>query len=437
MEIKTGHIKCSSCGAPLSLPEGPSKNRIKCPFCSVENFIVSEDVTLGGINFELSEASIHKRIIEVFSNADFAPFDIFTESSVKKINKLVIPAYLYVSCTGVGSLSYEKGVKREVTYSLDDREQTNTFIDWHPMSLTINDIRDYLVAGNKNYTEIFKTMFGDNRAPEIVKAENLNFPNDATEINYDLTEGDVYGKALQELVNKSVTEKGNSSVEGDSVRNIHVDGITIQKGEVRKVSVAVYEVILEYKGTEFKIFLSNDEKASASENLPVDTENKTLVEGSNEAYNATETKTKNGMLTAIIVLIIVGVLTLFAFIGFMLLIVAGILIIIYIPMAKESNAKFKEYMKAKDDYVYGFSEAKLNYLNSKVALKGILSNLSGNPDAFPAIDPEEVKKLEDKKAKDAAEAAKAAEKAAKAEAAAKAKEAKAAATAKAEDKKEN
>ena len=139
------------------------------------------------------------------------------------------------------------------------------------------------------------------------------------------------------------------------------------------------------------------------------------------------------MLTAIIVLIIVGVLTLFAFIGFMLLIVAGILIIIYIPMAKESNAKFKEYMKAKDNYVYGFSEAKLDYLNRKVALKGILSNLSGNPDAFPAIDPEEVKKLEDKKAKDAAEAAKAAEKAAKAEAAAKAKEAKAAETAKKEE----
>ena len=91
MEIKTGHIKCSSCGAPMSLPEGTIKNRIKCSFCGVENFIISEDVTTGGMNFELSDAAIHRRILEVFSSSEYAPFDIFTESSIKKINKLIVP----------------------------------------------------------------------------------------------------------------------------------------------------------------------------------------------------------------------------------------------------------------------------------------------------------------------------------------------------------
>ena len=434
MEIKTGHIKCSSCGAPMSLPEGTIKNRIKCSFCGVENFIISEDVTTGGMNFELSDAAIHRRILEVFSSSEYAPFDIFTESSIKKINKLVVPAYLFVSCTGIGTLQYEKGIDRETSYWDDDgKEHTNTYTDWHPMSMAVSDTRDYLVAGNKDFSEAFKKMFGENRAPEIIKAEELKFPNDSTEIKFDLTEGDVYGNALKDLVDIAVDKKGRASVEEGSTRNIRVDGITMQKGEVRKISVAVYEVILEYKGSEFKIFLSNDEKASYGENIPVDTETKTLVEGNHDAFEATDSMGLGKMLAAIIVLIILGVILLFAFIGIIFLIIAGVLLVLYIPKAKESNAKFKEYLKSKDDYVYSFSEAKLDYLNKKVALKGILNNLSGNSEAFPAIDPEEVKKLEEKKAKDAAVAAKAAEKAAEAAARIEAVKAKAAE----KEKKEN
>ncbi|MBP5528650.1 MAG: hypothetical protein J6X80_01230 [Lachnospiraceae bacterium] len=415
MEIKTGHLKCSSCGAPLSLPEGTLKNRIKCSFCGVENFIIDEDVIAGGMNFDLSDADIHRRVLDVISDTKYAPYDIFTESNIKKINKLIVPAYLFVSLTGIGTVTYEKGIDREVSsFSDDGHDDSYTVTDWHAMSAAISDTRDYLVAGNKDFSELFRIMFGENRAPEILKAEQLKFPKDCIEIKFDLTEGDVYGKELKALVDKTIDEKGRASIEDGKTRKVKVDGITIQKGEVRKISVAIYEVILEYKGSEYKILLSNDEKATFAENIPLDSEIQALVEEKKAIYEEADKKAPIGMLVAIIILFIVGFITLFFLIGIVLIIIAIVLLIIYIPKAKESNAKFEEYRKAEGEYLDNFVKAKKDFINKKTALKGVLSNVSGNPDAFPVIVEEEPKEAEEKaeevKAEEKTENAKAEEK---------------------------
>lgn len=398
MEIKTGHLKCSSCGAPLSLPEGALKNRIKCSFCGVENFIIDEDVIAGGMNFDLSDPDIHRRVLDVISDTKYAPYDIFTESSIKKINKLIVPAYLFVSLTGIGTVTYEKGIAREYSYYDDDgHENTNTVYDWHAMSAAVSDTRDYLVAGNKNFSELFRIMFGENRAPEILKAEQLKFPKDCTEIKFDLTEGDVYGKELKALVDKTIDEKGRASIEEGHTRKVKVDGITIQKGEVRKISVAIYEVILEYKGIEYKVLLSNDEKATFAENIPLDSEIQAFVEEKKAIYEEADKKVSVGLLALIIVLFVLGVMTLLALIGIVFIIIAIILlVVIYIPKAKESNAKFEEYKKAEGEYLDKYVKAKKDFINKKTALKGVLSNVSGNPDAFPVIVEEEPKEAEEK-----------------------------------------
>ena len=84
-------------------------------------------------------------------------------------------------------------------------------------------------------------------------ADKLDFPEDSEEVKFDLSEGEVLGRSLKELVEKTIVEKGLDSVEKGSTRKERVDGITTQKGEVRKVSVALYEIILEYKHKDYKI----------------------------------------------------------------------------------------------------------------------------------------------------------------------------------------
>ena len=130
MEIKTGHIKCSSCGAPLNLPEGNLKNKIKCSFCGVENIILNEEISIGGTNFELTDAGIHKRLIDVISSATLPPQDIFEEINITKVNKLIIPAYWYENCTAIGTLLFEQGIEKKVkeydssTDSFEDTTKT-------------------------------------------------------------------------------------------------------------------------------------------------------------------------------------------------------------------------------------------------------------------------------------------------------------------------
>ena len=75
-------------------------------------------------------------------------------------------------------------------------------------------------------------------------------------------------------------------------------------------------------------------------------------------------------------------MTLLAFIGIFFLIAAGILIIIYIPIEKECRARAKALEDAKNDINNGFNQVKENFLKNRVAMKGALSHVSGDPEAF-------------------------------------------------------
>ena len=382
MEIKTGHIKCSSCGAPMNLPEG-AINKIKCSFCGVENYIYNEDITTGGMNFTLNDAAIHKHLINVFSPEEYSPYDIFTESNVKKVNKLIVPGYLFIICTGIGTLQYEKGISREVTsYSDDGDDNSYSVTDWHPMSMAVSDTRDYLVSGNKEYDSAFKQLFGENRTLDILPADKLDFPEDSQEVKFDLSEGEVLGRSLKELVEKTIVEKGLDSVEKGSTRKERVDGITTQKGEVRKVSVALYEIILEYKHKDYKIWLSNDGSKFAFDELPVDPNAKAHIEELKAAFDVTRSNDSVKLMSVIVGLIIVGILTLFIGLGLILLLVAGILIVVYVNGEKDFKKKEDAYKNAKNEFAEGFNKSKTAFINNKVALKGVLNHLSGNDEAF-------------------------------------------------------
>lgn len=381
----------------MSLPEGTLKTRIKCSFCGVENFIINEDSITGGLNFELSEADIHRGLIDVFSSAKYIPLDIFTECSVKKINKLIVPGYFFVNCTGIGTVHYEKGITTENTYHFDGEEQTNIQTNYHKMTAAVSDTRNYLVSGNKEFDEIFIKLYGNKKfETEIVKAEKLDFPKDSKEYSFDLSESEVYSSSLKEIVDNTVERVGKLSVVGKDIINIHVEGITIQKGEVQKISVALYEIILEYKGTEYKVYITNNGESFAYNELPVDTESKAMVEEKQADWDNADSKVQNIMLAAIIVLCIIGVMSLVFVIGILFLIAAGILLIFYIPRQKEYNAKYRALNNAQADVIEQFIKAKADFIKKQVALKGVLSHLSGNPDAFPELNKKEAKVVEEK-----------------------------------------
>ena len=390
MEIKTGHIKCSSCGAPLTLPEGALKNRIKCSFCGVENIILNEEISIGGTNFELTDAGIHKHLIDVISSATLPPQDIFEEINITKVNKLIIPAYWYENCTAIGTLLYEQGIEKKVKEydSSTDSFEDTTKTEWTPMSRAFSATRDFLLSGNEKYAEIIKQMYLEVKKNDIKKAEELNFPNDCEESACDLTEGTVFAGPLKELAEKIIDETGRKAVsENDKQIFSKIEDITIQKGEVKKVALAIYEIVYDYKGAEFKIYLSNNGDNYAYNEFPSDPDiTARIAEMEKEINELDESPKKKNLIRAFFILFIAGlILLLVFFIGILLLIGAVVVAILYIPVYKELNAKHKALEALKEEFNLGFIKARNKFNTDKVAMKGVLNHVSGDPNAFGEI----------------------------------------------------
>lgn len=387
MQIKTGHIKCSSCGAPLDLPEGTLKTRFKCPFCNVENYILNEDLTTGGLNHELSDAGIHKKLIEILSSSPFPPYDVFENTNVKKVNRLIIPVHWFLACTGMATFTYERGFKKEFNeigfYDDDGEKHTYTRTDWTPMSAVVNDIRDYLVSANKQYNDVFRQLYGDVRNPEIGDAESLHFSDEAIDTKFDWSEAEVTGNTLKEMITETVEAKANESVKNISSRNENLDSVNIQKTESRVISIGIYEVILEYNGKEYTIYISHNGDAFTAEEIPFAEDLQAIVDEKTKEKDTVESSPKRTiLLLAIIILISLGIMTIFAFVGLLFLLVAGILIIFYVPIEKECRARKKALEDAQNEINGKFAKIKEDFLNNKVALKGALSHVSGDPEAF-------------------------------------------------------
>ena len=386
MGIKTGHLKCSSCGAALDLPEGTLiGNRIKCSFCGVENFIYNEDISTGGMNFELNDAGVHRHLIGILSSKDFPPHDIFEEINITKVNKLVIPAYWYENCTAIGTMLYEQGVEKTViTYDADNGFEKETKTEWKPMSRAFSTTRDFLLSGNEQYSEVIKKMFINEKKNVIKNADELTFPDDCIEISCDLTEGNIFAGTLRELAESAIDETGRNALEKDD-KQIYtkIEDITVQKGEVKKLSIAVYEIIFDYKGKEYIVYLSGDGSNYFFSELPDDPDIKARIdEKVKEMEEIENSKKRLAMVYAIVILVIVGILLAAAVIGILFLIAAGILAIIYIPKEKERRAKIKAVNDLVDELNAGFSKKRAEFNTNKVAMKGVLNHVSVDPEAF-------------------------------------------------------
>ena len=256
------------------------------------------------------------------------------------------------------------------------------------MSRAFSTTRDFLLSGNEKYAEIIKQMYLEVKKNDIKKAEELNFPNDCEESACDLTEGTVFAGPLKELAEKIIDETGRKAVsENDKQIFSKIEDITIQKGEVKKVALAIYEIVYDYKGAEFKIYLSNNGDNYAYNEFPSDPDiTARIAEMEKEINELDESPKKKNLIRAFFILFIAGlILLLVFFIGILLLIGAVVVAILYIPVYKELNAKHKALEALKEEFNLGFIKARNKFNTDKVAMKGVLNHVSGDPNAFGEI----------------------------------------------------
>ena len=285
---------------------------------------------------------------------------------------------------------FEQGIEKKVKEydSSSDSFEDTTKTEWTPMSRAFSTTRDFLLSGNEKYAEIIKQMYLEVKKNDIKKAEELNFPNDCEESACDLTEGTVFAGPLKELAEKIIDETGRKAVsENDKQIFSKIEDITIQKGEVKKVALAIYEIVYDYKGAEFKIYLSNNGDNYAYNEFPSDPDiTARIAEMEKEINELDESPKKKNLIRAFFILFIAGlILLLVFFIGILLLIGAVVVAILYIPVYKELNAKHKALEALKEEFNLGFIKARNKFNTDKVAMKGVLNHVSGDPNAFGEI----------------------------------------------------
>ncbi len=402
-EININSLKCSNCGAPLVMQQS-SLRRVICPYCGSENIIegaeknteiLSKENIMGGVPLELSDPQIHKMIVDQLCKSECPPLDVFTETNVKKVRKIIVPAYWFDNCTGSGTAQYEKGVEREhqeiVGKGNDMRTVTKKHIEWTPMSMAINDTSDFIVSGNKEYSEILRMLYLNKQNPDITDIEEIDYPAESIALKYNVPDAVVFNQYIKPIMENVIEAKAKSIISGDNVRNIQLVGTSIQKGEMRRISIGIYEIIFEYKGREYKLYFSNNGENVLFDALPVDNERKELIQQKEKAIRSFHSPlailfTVLGSIGCGLggLLFIVGVMGAWACIPIGLILVGGG-VVAFIYMSKERNKYLvaKRAMQAElDEIKQQFDLAKQQFISAKVALKGVLISLTGNSEAF-------------------------------------------------------
>ena len=394
MGIEVNSLNCNGCGAPLDPPKGAMR-RVKCPYCGVENIIkgaetnreiLNKENIMGGLPFGLNDPKIHKMIVEMLSMAQCPPADVYEACEVKNVNRVIVPAYWFDNCTGIGTAQYEKGVSRQYNEIVGSGEnmhsETRHRTEWFPMSTAVSATSDFLVSGNKQYNEIFGILYANVRSPEMIDIEQLDYPSDCTALDYDLPDAVAFNQSVKEKMENEINEKAKSTVGNKSVRNLRVDGVSVQRGDVRRVSVAVYEIVVDYKGTDYYLYLSNDGSSYAYAGLPNDDNRQALIEEKKQAIKDASTTKRMVLMISLIILVVLGIVTLIFFIGIVFLIAAIPVGIFYYPVEKEYQTTKKQLEEEIKRINGEFPMIKQNFINNRTALKGVLSGVSGDPEAF-------------------------------------------------------
>ena len=406
MGITVMQLNCVSCGRTLNLPSGGgSVKKVVCEWCGQENIIegaeknleiLSKENIMGGLQFELTNPRIHKVVVDTLCKSECPPLDIFNEATITKVRKIIVPAYWFDNTTGTGTAQYEKAVIREQSEirgsGQNMRSVTVQKKEWFPMSLAVSDTNDFIVSGNKAYTEPLHMLYLTKQNPDIIDIELLEYPPDADALKYDQPDPVAFNQFVKPVMEKMIEAKALSMLSNVEMQNFQVIGASIQKGEVRRISIGIYEVNIEYKGTEYTLYLSNNGDNSAYNGVPVDQERKNMLAQKLHAINTFRSPLKTLFGGLAIAALVIGLIMFIPgiksssvgkiVIGILLLI-GGIVSAVFYFMKRKVFIAQKAAMQTEyNALVAQFDQVKQQFVANQVALKGVLNGMSGDPTAF-------------------------------------------------------
>ena len=367
-------FKCSNCGGPLQTT-GHSNGKVECPYCHtvsvidglIKNTQILEKENINsGVSIDLEKGVLNLNVVEALTCAGSAyPLDIFENGAIVDRKHICVPAYLFY-CNGMASFNYEAGVEKERTTGGDVNAsgtkvnlKTEKYTDWTPMSGSTNASASIIASGTREHGEIIRMLYSDYDTNKLVDVQDLVLPTDVESRTFNLPQPAAFNEFVKPHMESLLVASAMNSLNGRNVRGLSLGGCSIQKDEVLRLSLGMYQMAFQYKGTTHTLYLTGDGSTFCWDNAPVDAER---VRFYDEKTAAQKKLSKSPFL---VLAIICGVAATFTY-GISLL-GAGLFGYLHFKRTKDRKAIEAEI----DAYIKEAVDVKQNFLQSGNYVKGI------------------------------------------------------------------
>ncbi|MCQ2427849.1 MAG: SdpI family protein [Clostridia bacterium] len=385
-QVSASALKCSACGAPLPLPNNP-QGKVFCEYCGTANLIdmgnaknreiLEKNDINSGIPHAMSPAGIHEKLVSVLTGPTAMPLDVLEKANVIREEHICIPAFMFY-CNAMASYNYDAGNIRERQEVVDNKVVTKQYTEYTQMSGIANVSKNVIASGSEKYTDLIKSLYSGMDGSRLVDSELLEFPSDTEYGTFDVPEAAVFSSQVQPAVNAALREAALDSLSGKDYKNLSVGGSNIQK-EMKRIYLAVYKIVYEYREQVYTVFIDGDGKQSLWTKVPIDearqTELNTYTEGRDKV-----SKTHRLFSFGAIIAGILGLILTFSgdwkiALGIAALAGCAACIVFYIRFKKKYDADVAAWQAKIDAFHKQRNDAVAAFKTGKKHLDGIYSNL--------------------------------------------------------------
>jgi hypothetical protein len=232
-----------------------------------------EDIN-SGIPLTATPEMLHRQLVSLLSESLDIPMDVFDKLEVVREERYCIPSY-HFACTGTASFTYESGVQRKQTYTVDRGDSTEirekTYTDWVPSGSSVDVTEDVFAPGNKDMASQIQKLYMHLNPNKLHDIQELEFPPNVKTYGYNLPQPAAFNGYVKPYIDKILEEKVYYNVAGKNIRNLDINGSRIQK-EIIRVFLGLYSVVYKYGDQEYTMWTTGDGQKVLCDELPFDTQ---------------------------------------------------------------------------------------------------------------------------------------------------------------------
>lgn len=338
MNINVVPLNCGNCQAPL-IVKTHLQPFVKCEHCDTMNAVVWDDngsasikMSIIGVVFNRSVQDVLEIVKNVLLRNPCPPLDLFSGTEVTDIKRILVPVYWVDDCIGVGHIMYEKAYTVQRIRGTGDKQEVVDETEWRTENTEFSETKDFIISANREYNEVIQNLYRNRNLAANNDIKNIDMKSVSEVADRDVLENNIFSGFIKPEMESYIRKKAFASfsktkkvfgreIDVSGIQNIKVNGIDVSKGKIQRLWVEICEVVYNYKGNDYKIYISDNGEDIYYSEIP------SIDEGRQQKLDSLRDKRKSLETQALLLMLgIVGIGILGFYMSVGLIIVGGTLI---------------------------------------------------------------------------------------------------------------